>query len=103
LDEAVLTEGRDGMIAGFMSSCEKWDTVPEMVGVIRAVAWPSGRLTQQCWQDLLDQCVSRIRMQSGEGGGLDAVYLALHGAMVVDGEDDPEGLLCQRVREVVGP
>ncbi|TIT59209.1 MAG: M81 family metallopeptidase, partial [Mesorhizobium sp.] len=36
-------------------------------------------------------------------GELDAVYLDLHGAMVVESYDDGEGELLRRVRAVVGP
>lgn len=34
---------------------------------------------------------------------VDGIYFALHGAMAVDGEDDPEGWLLARTREIVGP
>ena len=33
---------------------------------------------------------------------VDAVYLSLHGAMSVDGEDDPEGFLLAEVRRILG-
>ena len=35
-------------------------------------------------------------------GGLDAVFLALHGAAAAEHVDDPEGAMLRRVREVVG-
>ena len=34
---------------------------------------------------------------------VDGVFIALHGSMVADGCDDPEGELLERVRAVVGP
>src|SRR5690606_30843518 len=37
-----------------------------------------------------------------DGGGLDAIYFSLHGAMSVEGEGDPEGYLLERTRAIVG-
>ena len=37
-----------------------------------------------------------------EAGPVDAVYLALHGAMSAEGEGDPEGYLLKEIRAIVG-
>jgi microcystin degradation protein MlrC len=36
-------------------------------------------------------------------GKVDAVLLALHGAMVADGESDADGTILERVRDLIGP
>lgn len=38
-----------------------------------------------------------------QAGDIDGIYLALHGAMLVEGVDDPEGELLQAIRHVIGP
>ena len=62
-----------------------------------------GRLTKECWAELVDEYIGVIEREAQSDAGLDAVYLALHGAMIVDGLDDPEGSLLEQVRAVVGP
>ena len=52
---------------------------------------------------LCDEYLAVIAATAASPGGLDGVYLALHGAMIVDGLDDPEGQLLERVRAIVGP
>src|SRR6185312_2291978 len=40
--------------------------------------------------------------QARSAGPVDAVYLALHGAMAAEGEGDPEGYLLKEIRAIVG-
>jgi microcystin degradation protein MlrC len=73
-----------------------------VVGIASTAAWAAGRITTECWGWLLEEYVGRIAQLHAEDGGLDGIYLVLHGAMIVDGLDDPEGELLKRVRDVVG-
>eukprot|EP01052_Picozoa_sp_SAG31_P009911 SAG31_NODE_531_length_14413_cov_7.712659_13_plen_312_part_00 len=84
---------------------EKYGTFIERCNaLIEKVSPCIGRLTRECWQWLLDEYLGRIAAAFAESaGGLDGIFLALHGAMVIDGEDDPEGYLLERIRDIVGP
>jgi len=64
-----------------------------------AEAQPSGPLSRADYETLRDELLADLRASLP----VDAVLLALHGAMLADGYPDCEGDLLQRVREVVGP
>ena len=72
-----------------------WDLVP----AVAANATPSGKLTREAWETIRDMIVSHAR----KAGALDAVVLALHGAMVSETEDDAEGALLEALRGAIGP
>lgn len=68
-----------------------------------SLAVPGGPLSRACFEELCAGLLTRIEAALAEPGGLDGVYLALHGSMQVDGLDEaPEGLLLRRVRALVG-
>ena len=61
-------------------------------------ATPAGPLTAEAYRELTDRLLAAI-----DGAGLvDAVLLALHGAMVAVGESDADGVLLERVRTLIG-
>ena len=99
----LVGAGREGSVEGFLTVVEAWESPPEVVGIASTAAWAAGRITADCWAWLLDEYVGSIERLHREDGGLDGIYLVLHGAMIVDGLDDPEGELLARVREIVGP
>jgi microcystin degradation protein MlrC len=57
-----------------------------------------GRVTAEAWASLRDNLLARLRAALP----VDGVYLALHGAMLTETTDDPEGELLDAVRELVG-
>lgn len=57
-----------------------------------------GRVTAEAWTSLRDSLLARLRAALP----VDGVYLALHGAMLTETTDDPEGELLDAVRELVG-
>lgn len=63
-----------------------------------AAAVPSGTVRHSAYSKLREEILGGI-----DRGKVDAVLLALHGAMVTDGEDDPDGDLVSSVVELVGP
>lgn len=71
-------------------------TVIEGIG---AFAEPAGRTTRAVYEALVGELLDGIR----NAMPLDIVLLNLHGAMVAEGEDDCEGDVLARVRELVGP
>src|SRR5918994_786303 len=69
-----------------------------LVGTAWAAASPSAHVTADAFERILGEMIKRIEAAKP----LDAVYLDLHGAMVVETYDDGEGELLRRVREAVG-
>ncbi len=69
------------------------------VPLLAAATTPGGPLTRPTFDYLLGGLIARLRAALP----VDAVVLALHGAMVVEDEPDAEGAILQAVRAVVGP
>jgi microcystin degradation protein MlrC len=84
---------------GFIQSLRAWPEQPEIVGLVRLPAWPSGRATAETIDWLLEEILQSVR----GAGPLDGVLLALHGAMVADEHPDVEGEVLEAVRQVIGP
>ena len=64
-------------------------------------AWaePGGLLQRRAFEELRDEILGQLKAAMP----VDGVVLGLHGAMVAQGYDDPEGDLLERVRAIVGP
>jgi len=64
-------------------------------------AWadPAGLVNRQAYESLRDEILDQLRSALP----VDGVVLGLHGAMVADGYEDPEGDFLTRVRDIVGP
>lgn len=63
-----------------------------------AYAQPAGVTTADAFTRLSDKLLSSVEAV----GDIDIILLLLHGAMVAEGEDDCEGCILTRLREVVG-
>ena len=83
-------------LAGFVEAAEAkgWELVP----TISAAASPSAHVTRDAFERVMKEMVDGIAV----AGPIDAVYLALHGAMVTEHYDDGEGETLARVRKVIG-
>jgi microcystin degradation protein MlrC len=57
-----------------------------------------GTLAQADFERILREFLDGVRAAPP----VDGIYLALHGAMAAEQEDDPEGLLLQEIRKIVG-
>lgn len=81
-------------VGGFIQSLRAWPEQPGLVGLVRLPAWPSGVATADtfAWieRELMDAVVA--------AGPIDAILLALHGAMVAEGVPDVEGVVLERLR-----
>ena len=84
-------------VAGFLDAARECGF--EAVPTLMAWATPSAPLTAEAFRSLTDQLLDEIR----KVGEVDAVLLALHGAMVAEGVDDADGTILERVRELIGP
>lgn len=62
-------------------------------------AEPAGLIQRKTYETLRDTILDELRAALP----VDGVILGLHGAMVAQGYDDPEGDFLARIREIVGP
>ncbi len=83
-------------LSGFLDVLDR--TGHELLPTVAAMATSSGRLSRQTFDTLRHDLISPME----HAGTVDAVLLALHGAMSIQGEDDGDGELLGAVREVVG-
>lgn len=60
-----------------------------------------GPITAAAWGQISGEFADGLR-QALAAGTVDAAYLAMHGAMVAENEDDPEGRLLEIAREILG-
>jgi len=88
--------------SGFHSASGSYKTLAhnemDIVPLFFARAIPSGTVKSDTYEYIKSQIIEKIR----NGGTWDAVCLALHGSMSVDGLYDPEGDLLEAIRRVVG-
>ena len=86
-------------LGGFIQSLRAWPEQPEIVGLARLPAWPAGTATAGTFDWLRREMLGAI----DRAGSIDAVLLALHGAMVAENEPDVEGAILEALREHIGP
>ncbi len=60
---------------------------------------PAGLVAKATYEELRDEIIGQLQAAMP----VDAVVMGLHGAMVAQGYDDPEGDLLTRIRAIVGP
>jgi microcystin degradation protein MlrC len=102
--EAILDEARrptptmlpetPGFVAA-MDAAGAW--IP--VGIVLAMSEPNGPVEHAFFEELLDAIDRRLKAAMP----VDGVYFCAHGAAITTAEDDPEGVLFERIREIVGP
>lgn len=97
-DDLVARMADTNEPGGFIQSLRAWPERPEIVGLVRLPAWPAGVATAETFAWLRDEVLASLR----RAGKVDGVLLALHGAMVADGEPDVEGAILEAVRAEVG-
>ncbi len=100
--EALLNAEPRSYMGGFVQVAREYADV-ELVG-IESPLWPrtgsgSGWVTRETFEHFTSAMVRELRAK----GPFDGVFMALHGAMAVDGIARPEAELAHRVREAVGP
>ncbi len=69
------------------------------VGIVLAMTEPNGPVEHGFFVELLGAIEARLKAALP----VDAVYICAHGAGLTTEEDDPDGLLFERVRAIVGP
>jgi microcystin degradation protein MlrC len=86
-------------LGGFIQSLRTWPEKPEIVGLVRLPAWPSGACTAETLSWLRDELLTALQRSLP----LDGLLLALHGALAADGTPDVEGAILAAAREIIGP
>lgn len=71
----------------------------ELVEGTATWADPAGLVSRECYEGLRDEILGQLEAALP----VDGIVLGLHGAMVAEGYDDPEGDFLTRVRKMVGP
>lgn len=86
-------------LGGFIQSLRTWPERPDLVGLVRLPAWPAGVVTADTYAWLREELVESLRRALP----VDAVLLALHGALVAAGTPDVEGDVLDAFRALLGP
>lgn len=97
--ELPARAGDGSTVDGFLevAAAEGWDVVP----VVEYSALPSGTTDHAVFEQFWGELEAGLRAALADGG-LDGIWLALHGAMVTTDCFDPEGELLARIRKVPG-
>src|SRR5581483_5205870 len=99
--EAIVERfaGTNSELGGFLAALEEASAEP--VPLLAAHAISGGPLTRHTYETLLGELLERLRAAQARAP-LDGVLLALHGAMLAEGDDDADGTTLARVREAIG-
>ncbi|MGV3722095.1 MAG: M81 family metallopeptidase [Actinomycetota bacterium] len=89
--------GTDTEIGGFLRAAAEYGF--EVVPTYYAWAWPSGPLSDECFRTILE----RLKHEVSAVQPVDGVLLQLHGAMVTESDDDPDGAILAEVRSCLPP
>ncbi|MCI0362204.1 MAG: M81 family metallopeptidase [Planctomycetaceae bacterium] len=85
-------------LGGFIQSLRRWPEKPEIVGLVRLPAWPSGRATAETFEWLKAELIGALRT----AWPVDGVLLALHGALAAMDHPDVEGEVLEALRQLLG-
>ncbi|QEL22128.1 M81 family metallopeptidase [Bosea sp. F3-2] len=98
-DELLRRRGDGSTVDGFLevAEAEGWQVVP----TVDYTALPAGTVDHAAFARFLAEFDAGLRAALANGG-LDGIWLALHGAMVTTDCPDPEGALLAHIRSVPG-
>jgi microcystin degradation protein MlrC len=100
--EALLGSCRRSYIGGFVKAAREYEEV-ELIGVTSPMFPKTGTASGWITQDAFEWFTGIMLHELAAEGRLDGVYLALHGAMAVQGVARPEAELASRIRALLGP
>lgn len=90
-------EGTGSEVGGAIEIARARNWTP--IYIVAAHAEPNGVVREETRLEITLECLRRLR----EAGPLDGVFVALHGAMVTETDDDGDCQFLRAVRSVVGP
>ncbi|KZM50111.1 M81 family metallopeptidase [Labrenzia sp. OB1] len=96
-EDFFVLRGNDLTTSGYFSFLPR--TGVKLCPLLHARAVPGGPLAQATYESFKAEFIDRLKATLP----VDGVYLAMHGAMNVEGMDDAEGDWIAAVRDVVGP
>jgi microcystin degradation protein MlrC len=98
-EELLRRRGDGSTVDGFLevAAAEGWEVVP----TVDYTALPAGTLDHAVFERFLREFDAGLKAALASGG-LDGIWLALHGAMVTTESPDPEGILLAHIRSVPG-
>ena len=85
-------------LGGFIQSLRRWPERPDIVPLVRLPAWPAGMATHDTFTWLRQEVCDSLRAALP----VDAVLLALHGAMVAEKLGQGVGLTVADIRDILG-
>ncbi|CAK7271317.1 hypothetical protein SEPCBS119000_004538 [Sporothrix epigloea] len=95
--------GRDAIaLYRFLDAGTPLAIAADWYGALIGRALPGGMVTRAAYEELADEMVCLLEAIVAEHS-LDGLWFDIHGAMVVEGLDDAELDLLQRIRAVIGP
>lgn len=97
-DEILGKLGDASTTDGFLTTAREHGF--EVIPTISANALPAGTVEDEAFETFWREFADRAR--PALAAGIDALYLVLHGAMVTQSLDDPEGELLTRIRALPG-
>lgn len=98
-DELAERMAKTNEPGGFIQALRQWPERPEIVGLWRYWAWPSGPMTAKTRGSVLRDMTGALAAAKP----LDGVLLSLHGALVAADEPDVSGQMLKMLRQVIGP
>lgn len=91
--------GGVGPLGGFLQVADEVASDAELIPIIRAWASAGGVILTETLEALTSELITGLQSAMP----LDAVFLSLHGAASGQQDDDAEGFVLARVREIIGP
>ncbi|WP_393072993.1 M81 family metallopeptidase [Streptomyces sp. LN704] len=83
----------------FLAPGEELREAAEWHGALVGKSLPGGTVTAAAWTALTDELIERLAALPR----LDGLWYDIHGAMTVEGIDDAEAVLLERIRATLGP
>jgi len=96
MDVIAQMQGKQAELAGGIDVAGQHEI--DIVPLLACNAVSSGHIVQHVFESLLNEMLDRLQ----ENMLVDGVFLALHGAMVTEGDDDASGRILEAVRVIVG-
>ncbi len=91
----------DTEVGGFLAAADELGF--EVVPTVLAWAWPGGPLEDACFRAILDEVTTSLRAAFDGPEPPDGVLFQLHGAMVTESDEDPDGTILTEVRAALPP
>jgi microcystin degradation protein MlrC len=70
----------------------------EVIPTLNAYAWPGGIVEGEAFESFMNEILDSIK----NAGHLDGIYMDMHGALHVEGYDDAQVTLINKIRELAG-